>query len=129
MTPEIIQGSRGMIGVHHLFGLKDLGVRNPELHLNKVIELFLSIGEAVAARWIQMPKAILLLQMVPDDPKSGAIYFYDRITEEFYMVCFGGEGDTLTTTEFSQLLQEYDLLKYAENPELLYGLAPRVGAA
>jgi hypothetical protein len=122
-------GSRGCISASRLFSLRELGISNPELHLDRVIAIFLSIGEAVAARWIQMPKAILLLQMAPDNPSSGAIYFYDRRTENFYLVCFEHDDDTLTTADFTDLLNEYDLLKYAENPERLYRLAANVGAA
>jgi hypothetical protein len=84
-----------------------------------VIKAFLGIGEAVAARWIQMPNAILLLQMAPENPASGAIYVYDRLRQDFYMLSFEGAEDTLTLEEFSQLFHEYDLLRYAEQPALL----------
>ncbi len=30
------------------------------------------------ARWIQFPTAVALFLLVPNDPESGAIYFYDR---------------------------------------------------
>jgi hypothetical protein len=84
-----------------------------------VIKTFLGIGEAVAARWIQMPNAILLLQMVPENPASGAIYVYDRLRQDFYLLSFEGAEDTLTVEEFSHLLPEYNLLRYAEQPGLL----------
>jgi hypothetical protein len=84
-----------------------------------VIKEFLGIGEAVAARWIQMPKAVLLLQMAPENPASGAIYVYDRIRQDFYMLSFEGAEDNLTLEDFSQLLPEYNLLRYAEQPALL----------
>lgn len=124
MKPGTIDLSRGPLGVHHLFGLKDLGIMNPEPYVERTIELFLSIGEAVAARWIQMPNAILLLQMASDDPESGAIYLFDRRTEEFYLVYFD-QDDCLTTAEFTELFQEYELLKYLQHPELLSALAQR----
>src|SRR5579862_6144973 len=60
--------SRGTITPHRLFSVRDMGLGNPEPHVDRVIKAFLGIGEAVAARWIQMPKAILLLQMAPEDP-------------------------------------------------------------
>jgi hypothetical protein len=87
--------------------------------VDRVIKTFLGIGEAVAARWIQMPKGILLLQMVPENPVSGAIYVYDRLHQEFYMLSFDGAEDTLTLQEFAELLPEYDLLRYLEQPALL----------
>jgi hypothetical protein len=94
-----------------------------------VIKAFLGIGEAVAARWIQMPKAILLLQMAPENPASGAIYVYDRLRQDFYMLSFEGPEDTLTLEDFSQLLPEYDLLRYAEQPGLLQGQFQSAGSA
>jgi hypothetical protein len=111
--------SRGNITPYRLFSVRDLGLGNPEPHVDRVIQAFLRIGEAVAARWIQMPNAILLLQMVPDNPASGAIYVYDRLRQDFYLLSFEGAEDTLTVHDFSQLLPEYDLLRYAEEPGLL----------
>jgi hypothetical protein len=96
-----------------------MGLGNPEPHVDRIIREFLSIGDAVAARWIQMPKAILLLQMAPENPASGAIYVYDRLHQEFYLLSFEGAEDDLTIDEFSQLLPEYNLIRYAEQPSLL----------
>lgn len=106
-----------------------MGIGNPEPHVDRIIKLFLTIGEAVAARWIQMPKAILLLQMAPENPASGAIYVYDRLRQNFYMLSFEGADDNLTLEEFSQLLPEYNLLRYTEQPELLQGNLQRTAAA
>ena len=114
-----MEPSRGSITPHRLFSVKDLGLGNPEPHVDLVINEFLTIGDAVAARWIQMPKAILLLQMAPENPASGAIYVYDRLRQEFYLLSFEGAEDDLTVDEFSQLLPEYNLLRYAERPALL----------
>ena len=114
-----MEPSRGNITPHRLFSVKDLGLGNPEPHVDRVIREFLSIGDAVAARWIQMPKAILLLQMAPENPASGAIYVYDRLRQEFYLLSFEGAEDDLTVGEFSELLPEYNLLRYAEQPALL----------
>jgi hypothetical protein len=109
--------------------VRDLGLGSPEPHVDRVIKAFLGIGEAVAARWIQMPKAILLLQMAPENPASGAIYVYDRLREDFYMLSFEGEEDTLTLEDFSQILPEYNLLQYAEQPGLLQVPLRRAGSA
>lgn len=111
--------SRGSMTPHRLFSVRDLGLGSPEPHVDRVIKAFLGIGEAVAARWIQMPNAILLLQMAPENPASGAIYVYDRLRQDFYMLSFEGAEDTLTLEEFSQLFHEYELLRYAEQPGLL----------
>jgi hypothetical protein len=114
-----MEHSRGNLTPHRLFSVRDLGLGNPEPHIDRLIKAFLGIGEAVAARWIQMPKAILLLQMAPENQASGAIYVYDRLCQDFYMLSFEGAEDTLTVEEFSQLLPEYNLLRFAEQPGLL----------
>jgi hypothetical protein len=114
-----MEHSRGNVTPHRLFSVRDLGLANPEPHIGRLINAFLGIGEAVAARWIQMPRAILLLQMAPENPASGAIYVYDRLCQDFYMLSFEGAEDTLTVEEFSQLLPEYNLLRFAEQPGLL----------
>lgn len=124
-----MERSRGNMTPHRLFSVRDMGLGNPEPHVDRVIKVFLSIGEAVAARWIQMPKAILLLQMAPENPASGAIYVYDRLHQDFYMLTFEGADDNLTLEDFFQLLPEYNLLRYAEQPALLQVQFQSTGSA
>jgi hypothetical protein len=124
-----MEHSRGHLTPHRLFSVKDLGLGNPEPHVDRVIREFLTIGDAVAARWIQMPKAILLLQMAPENPASGAIYVYDRLRQEFYLLSFEGAEDNLTVDDFCHLMPEYDLLQYAEQPTLLHVPFQTTGAA
>jgi hypothetical protein len=114
-----MQLSRGNINAHRLFSVRELGLGNPEPHVDLVIQAFLQIGEAVAARWIQMPRGILLLPVAPDNPASGAIYVYDRQRQQFYLLSFDGPDDNLTAQDFGQLFSEYNLLQYAERPTLL----------
>jgi hypothetical protein len=73
-----MNASRGELHFHRLFSFHELGLGNSEPHVDRVIREFLKIGEAVAGRWIEMPCGVLLLQMVPGSPSSGAIYLYDR---------------------------------------------------
>ena len=112
--------SRGAIHFHRLFSLRELAVRNCEPYTNRLIRKFLEIGEAVAARRIEMPRGILLLQMVPDKPDSGAVYLYDRQQEVFYLIWFDGQDDNLTSEEFNELLSEYRLVQYAEQPSRIH---------
>ena len=121
--------SRGSVTPHRLFSVKDMAFGDPEPHVERVIHEFLHIGEAVAARWIQMPKAVLLLQMAPENTASGAIYLYDRQRQEFYLLSFEGPDDDLTVEDFSQLLPEYNLLRYAEQPALLQAPFQTTGTA
>lgn len=102
--------SRGKMSLRHLFGIKELGFRDPESNLDELIRKFVSIGEAVAARWIQMPKVVLVFQVVAGDPASGAIYLYERRAQSFYMLTFEGPEDNLSLSDFDELLTEYELL-------------------
>lgn len=113
--------SRGALYFHRLFSVAELGLgaSSAEPHTNRLIREFLKIGEAVAGRWIEMPKGILILQMVADRPDTGAIYLYDRTEQVFHMIGFDGADDNLTIEEFNQLLEEYSLLKFAEHPGLI----------
>ncbi len=108
--------SRGKMQAHRLFGVRELGLRDPESNLDRVIRVFLSVGEAIAARWIQMPNAILILQVVPTNPASGAIYVYHRIRQEFYLLTFEGDEDNLSLADFAEILSEYRLLEWSQNP-------------
>ena len=110
--------SRGNMSIHHLFHAEEIGL-SKEPNLDRLVKVFMQISEGIVARWIQMPKGMLLLVMVPDNPASGAIYVYDRIEQEFSLVSFEGADDTLTAQDFDGLLDEYDLLDYAANPGLI----------
>jgi hypothetical protein len=117
------------MSAHVLFTLKGLRVAHSEPYVDRVIHEFLKIGEAVAGRWIQMPKGVLFLQKAPENPASGAIYVYDRQTQELYMLSFEGDDDHLTVDDFSELFIEYNLLRYAEQPSLLHAALQRAGSA
>jgi hypothetical protein len=107
--------SRGHLRFEPLFTTEELGL--PE-HANipHVVKVFLAIGDGVAARWIEMPKCVLLLHTA-GNAQSGAIYLYDRECHMFYLGVFehGRDDDELSTAEFEQLVAEYDLLGYIEN--------------
>ncbi len=119
-----MNASKGAMYFHPLYSVQDLGFGNPEPFVGRLIREFLRIGESVAGRWIEMPHAILFLQMVSGEPDSGAIYLYDRRQQILYMVCFDGEDDHLTLEDFNSLLSEYNLLRYAEQPSLAQSQPP-----
>lgn len=116
--------SRGHLRFEPLFTTEELGLHE-HANIAHVVKVFLTIGDGVAARWIEMPKCVLLLQTVDGIPESGAIYLYDRERHQFYLAVFEqGREDALTTTEFEQLVAEYDLLGYIENRSNLITLSP-----
>lgn len=121
--------SRGAIRFDPLFTTADIGLRQ-DAGVEHVVKAFLNLGEALASRWIEMPRGILLLQTVPDEPASGAIYLYDRERHIFYFVSFlDGQDDALTVPEFDQLVAEYDLVYRAANPQLLSHCVSKIGEA
>lgn len=121
--------SRGAIRFDPLFTTADIGLRQ-DAGVEHVVKAFLNVGEGLASRWIEMPRGILLLQTVPDEPASGAIYLYDRERHIFYFVSFlDGRDDALTVTEFDQLVAEYDLVSRAANPHLLSPCLGKIGQA
>jgi hypothetical protein len=112
-----------------LFTTADIGLRQ-DTSVEHVVKAFLNVGEALASRWIEMPRGILLLQSVPDEPASGAIYLYDRERHTFYFVSFlEGRDDALTASEFDQLVSEYDLVSRTANPGLLLVDLPKAELA
>jgi hypothetical protein len=115
-----MQGSKGTITAHPLYTVHELGFGNTEPYIDRIIRAFLKMGDAIAPRWIQMPKGILFLQVHRDDPASGAIYVYDRQKQQFFLLEFAGDDEHLTVEDFSKLLPEYNLLRFAEQPALLH---------
>jgi hypothetical protein len=124
-----MERTRGNITAHRLFSVRELGIGNPEPYVDRIIHAFLEIGEAIAARWIQMPKGILLMPVAPENPASGAIYVYDRQLQEFFLLSFDGPDDNLTAQDFAELFLEYNLLQYAERPALLQPQLQGAGSA
>jgi hypothetical protein len=121
--------SRGAVSFTPLFTTDDIGLRK-DASVEHVVKVFLNVGEAMAARWIEMPKGILLLQTVPDQPASGAIYLYDRERNIFFFVDFvDGRDDTMTAAEFDQLVAEYDLVSCTANPAFLPARTGNTGTA
>lgn len=125
----VMDHSRGTLSFTPLFTTDDIGLRK-DANVEHVVKVFLTVGEAMATRWIEMPRGILLLQTVPDQPASGAIYLYDRERHIFFFVDFvKGRNDALTAADFDQLVAEYDLVSWTANPELLPCTIGNVGMA
>jgi hypothetical protein len=116
---HMMSQSRGAVSFEPLFTAEDIGLRK-EANVEHVMKVFITLGEGLASRWIEMPKGVLLLQTVPDNPASGAIYLYDRELQVFYFVVFDeGRDDSLTAAEFDELVTEYNLVSWTAHPALL----------
>ena len=121
--------SRGEVSFTPLFTTHDIGLRK-DASVEHVVKVFLTVGEAIATRWIELPRGILLLQTVPDQAASGAIYLYDRERQIFFFVDFvSGRNDALTAIEFDQLVAEYDLVSWTANPAQLPATISGIGLA
>jgi hypothetical protein len=108
--------SRGAVSFEPLFTAEEIGLRKE--------------ANVEASRWIEMPKGVLLLQTVPDNPASGAIYLYDRELQVFYFVVFDeGRDDSLTAAEFDELATEYNLVSWTAHPALLRRAVGKPGMA
>jgi hypothetical protein len=110
-----MQPSLGKMSAYRVFNWRDRAASSVE----QTVAAFLEIGEAVATRWIETRKGVLLLQMVPDDGASGAIYVFDRQREQWYMLSFEGCEDQFTSEKFDRAFSEYDLFRLVEQPGLL----------
>jgi len=88
------------------------------------VAAFLELGEAIATRWIQTQKGVMLLQMVPGDLASGAIYILDRIRQVWYMLSFEACDSDFTMDKFDRAFCEYKLFHFVDQPGLLLGRIP-----
>jgi hypothetical protein len=91
--------------------------------LQQTVDDFLALGEAIATRWIQTTKGLMLLQMAPGNPSSGAVYVFDRQREVWYMLSFEDCEDRFTSKRFDRVFCEYKLFNYVEQPGLLLSRA------
>ena len=107
--------SLGKMSVYKLFNWRDSAANT----IQQTVQAFLELGEAVATRWIQTRKGVMLLQMVPDNNASGAIYVFDRQRDDWYMLSFEGCEDRFTSDLFDRIFSEYKLFNYVDQPGLL----------
>src|ERR1700677_1856431 len=109
-----MQLSLGPLTAHYLFGCDE--------HVGPTIQdsinAFLTLSEAFPTRWIESAKGAMLLQMVPGDPASGAIYVLDRKYGLWFLLCFDDAADDQFTSEkFDKVFSEYDLFQYVDQPQ------------
>ena len=107
--------SLGKMSAYKLFNWRDRAANT----ILETVQAFLELGEAVATRWIQTRKGVMLLQMVPGDNASGAIYVFDRLRDTWYLLSFEGCEDRFTSELFDRVFSEYKLFSYVEQPGLL----------
>jgi hypothetical protein len=107
--------SLGKMSAHPLMDWRDQAKES----VDQDVQAFLQLGEAIATRWIQTQKGVMLLQMVPGDITSGAIYVLDRIRQVWYMLSFEACECEFTKEKFDRAYCEYKLFHYVDQPGLL----------
>ena len=110
-----MQSSLGKMSAYKMFNWGD----RPAGSIEQIVAAFLELGEAIATRWIETRKGVLLLQMVPNDSASGAIYLFNRQTDQWFMLSFQECEDRFTSEKFDRAFSEYDLFRLVEQPGLL----------
>lgn len=110
-----MQHSLGKMTAYHLFDWRN----SANDTIQHTVAAFLKLGEAIATRWIQTQKGVMVLQMVPDNPESGAVYVFDRLREQWYLLSFEECEDRFTSEKFDSIFSEYKLFSYVEQPGLL----------
>ena len=110
-----MQLSLGKMSAHEMFGCRD----DAAVSIEQIVTAFLALGDAIATRWIETRNGILLLQMVPDNSESGAVYVFDRQREQWYWVTFDKCECEFTSEKFDRAFSEYDLFRLVEQPSLL----------
>jgi hypothetical protein len=110
-----MQATLGKMSAYKILNWRDQAAGT----IDEIVAAFLELGEAIATRWIETRKGVLLLQMVPGDGASGAIYIFDRQHEQWFMLSFEACEDQFTVEKFDRAFTEYDLFRLVEQPGLL----------
>jgi hypothetical protein len=126
--------SRGRLRIEKLFSEKEIGILQPEPHTDRAVTIFLDDASdknttVVAPRLTFMPKGVLFLMAIEEEPAAGVICIYDRENGDFYSVIFDGDYDHISMTDYEKLVMEYGLLEYAAQPDLITALNRPLGNA
>lgn len=113
-----MEHSLGEMSVYHLFDWRNRA-GSP---VHAIVDTFLKdgdVGEHVAARWVETPKGVMILQMMKSDPECGGIFVFDRQGGQWYLLDFERFDLPLTPSSFDRIFREYNLFAYLDQPGLL----------
>ncbi len=116
-----MQPSLGKMSAYKILNWQDRAASSIE----QTVAAFLEIGEAIATRWIQTAKGVLLLQLVPGDDASGAIYVFDRRCDQWFMLSFEECEESCSTPPFRRggVTRTAQMIRHA--PESVSALSGR----
>ena len=99
--------------------LKDLGFEGT-VGLDQASRGLAERSEAQIVRWVQFPAGALFFVLVPGDPKSGAVYVFDRRNGVFYSVDFNDQNwGGYSLAEYEVLERTHRISRLAQRPWLL----------
>ena len=99
--------------------LKDLGFEGT-VSLDQASRGLAERSEAQIIRWVQFPAGALFFVLVPGDPKSGALYVFDRRKGVFYSVDFNDQNwGGYSLAEYEVLERTHRISRFAQRPWLL----------
>ena len=105
--------------------LKDLGFEGTA-SLDQASRGLAELCEAQIVRWVQFPAGALFFVLVPGDPKSGALYVFDRRNGVFYSVDFNDQNwGGYSLAEYEVLERTHRISRFAQRPWLLYRKSER----
>jgi hypothetical protein len=100
--------------------LEDLGLE-PTVGLDQASRGLADRSEAQIVRWVQFPAGTLFFVLVPGDPKSGAVYVFERRNGVFYSVDFNDENwGGYSLAEYEVLERTHRISRLAQQPGLLH---------
>jgi hypothetical protein len=77
-------------------------------------------SEAQIVRWIQFPAGALFFVLTEGDPRSGAVYVYDRRNGVFYFVVFNDQNwGGYSVAEYEELERTHRISRLAQRPWML----------
>ena len=99
--------------------LEDLGLERT-VSLHEASRGLAERSEAQIVRWIQFPAGALFFVLTEGDPRSGAVYVYDRRNGVFYFVVFNDQNwGGYSVAEYEELERTHRISRLAQRPWLL----------
>jgi hypothetical protein len=99
--------------------LEDLGLERT-VSLHEASRGLAERSEAQIVRWVQFPAGALFFVLTPRDPRSGAVYVFDRRKGVFYFVVFNDQNwGGYSVAEYEALERTHRISQLAQRPWLL----------
>jgi hypothetical protein len=87
-----------------------------------ISRLLAATDHPAIARWLQLPKVLLVFLVVLGDPESGTFYVYSRNSRTWLWLDFDDEKfGGYSVSDFDKLIRECRFLDIVEHPHLLSG--------